>query len=121
LSSLTATRERPIFSPSRRPPTAPVVSAAPPPPPAPAEPGHPALTLIGTIVGDADHIGIFLDQVSRSVIRLKVRQEHAGWVLVAVEERQVTFEKGTRMSRLALPARGSDGKAPSQGARPPTD
>jgi hypothetical protein len=112
LSSLSATRERPIFSPSRRPPTPtpapPVFVAAPPPPPSPVEPGHPSLTLIGTIVGDADQIGIFLDQATHGVIRLKIRQEHGGWILVAVQERQVTFEKGTRVSTLTLPTRGSE-------------
>ena len=35
LSSLTATRERPLFSPSRRPPQSVVVAKAPPPPPPP--------------------------------------------------------------------------------------
>ena len=43
LDSLTATRERPLFSVSRRPPPAPVAAAAPiveapPPPPPPSEP-----------------------------------------------------------------------------------
>jgi len=122
LSSLSATRERPIFSPSRRPPApppaAPVVVAAPPPPPAPVEPAHPSLSLIGTIVGDADHIGIFLDQATRNVIRLKVRQEHGGWVLVAVQERQVTFERGARLSTLTLPTRGGTQTPANQAEKP---
>src|SRR5215471_2746579 len=50
LSSLTVTRERPLFSSSRRPPAPPVVAAPvvqtrpPPPPPAPREPERPRLS-----------------------------------------------------------------------------
>src|SRR5690242_19075901 len=52
LSTLTTTRARPIFSPSRRPPPPPVVAApyVPPPRPAtPVEPDRPLLTLVGTV------------------------------------------------------------------------
>ena len=112
LSSLSATRERPIFSPSRRPPAPTLVAASvpvlPPQLPTPTEPSQPLLTLVGTIVSDIDQIGVFLDQATRGIIRLKVRQEHAGWLLVAVQERQVMFEKGTRAATLTLPARGTE-------------
>jgi hypothetical protein len=49
ISSLSATRERPIFSASRRPPAPMPVAEAPPPPP--AEPEHPPFTLVGTAIG----------------------------------------------------------------------
>src|SRR5262249_28882248 len=52
LRVLTATRERPLFSPSRRPPAPPAVAAPAPPPPVVAakapEPDHPPLTIVGT-------------------------------------------------------------------------
>jgi general secretion pathway protein N len=111
LSTLSVTRERPIFSPSRRPPPPPSVATAvyiPPPTPAPAEPDHPLLTLLGTIVGETDRIGIFLDQATQSVVRLKTGQDHAGWVLLSVEGRMVRFEKGSRAATLSLPARGAE-------------
>jgi hypothetical protein len=60
LSSLSVTRERPIFSPSRRPPPPPAVAApyVPPvsqsqPPSKPPEPDHPPLTLVGTLAETA--------------------------------------------------------------------
>jgi general secretion pathway protein N len=111
LRSLSSARERPLFSPSRRPPP-PAIVAAPPKPPAPpapkpAEPDHPLLTLVGTIVGETQSIGIFVDEVAKSVIRLKTGQDHAGWTLRAIHGRQATFEKDQREVTLVLPARSA--------------
>jgi len=114
LSTLAITRERPLFSPSRRPAPPPVAPAVyvPSPTSSPADPDHPLLTLLGTIVGETDRIGIFMDQASQSVVRLKTGENNAGWVLLSVEGREVTFAKGSRTATLTLPARGAE-----QGAR----
>ena len=115
LKSLTFTRERPLFSRSRRPPPPASVEAPPAPlapPPKSAEPDHPLLTLVGTIVGETQSIGIFVDQVAKSVIRLKTGQDHAGWTLRAVQGREAIFEKDQREETLALPARSATGGAP---------
>jgi hypothetical protein len=110
LRSLTATRERPLFSPSRRPPLPPAVAAAYVPtaiaPPKPVEPGHPSLILLGTIVGDSQGIGIFLD-AANTVVRLKTGEDHDGWILRRVRGREASFEKGERTATLALPAPGA--------------
>ena len=109
LSALSNTRERPLFSPSRRPPAPAVVAAPPgsaPPPPKPAEPDHPLLTLVGTVVGETESMGIFADQTTKQFIRLKTGQDHAGWKLRAVLGREVIFAKDKREATLALPARG---------------
>ena len=74
LKALSVTRERPVFSPSRRPPPPVVVAVpyvAPPPPPKPVEPERPPLSLVGTITGKDGSLGIFLDQATNSVVRLK--------------------------------------------------
>lgn len=122
LRLLTATRERPIFSPSRRPPAPAVVAAphAPPPAPAvkPAEPDHPPLSIVGTIVGGADGIGVFLDETTRGVVRLKTGQVHDGWILRSIEGREAVFEKDRRKARLALPAPGADPSAQAQAQAP---
>ena len=99
LSSLTATRERPIFLPSRRAPgpavaNTPVVVATPPPSPA-AEPEQPPLILVGAIVGDSEGYAVFLDQATNSVVRLKTGQDHQGWLLRSVKGREATLEKKT--------------------------
>jgi general secretion pathway protein N len=65
------------------------------------------LALIGTVVGAAESIGVFLDQPTQRLIRLKTGEEHAGWVLRAVRPREVTLEKGARVEILSLPRPGA--------------
>jgi general secretion pathway protein N len=107
LSSLTATRERPIFLPSRRAP-APAVAGTPavmaPPPPSPAEPEQPPLTLVGVIAGDTEGFAVFLDAATNSAVRLRTGQDHQGWVLRSVKGREATLEKNKRTATLTLPA-----------------
>jgi general secretion pathway protein N len=122
LRVLSATRERPIFSPSRRPPAPPVVAAPqlpPPRPPAakPAEPDHPPLTIVGTIIGETQGIGVFIDQATQQVVRLKTGQDHDGWILRSVQGREALFEKDRRKATLILPPPG-DQSAPAQVAMP---
>jgi general secretion pathway protein N len=111
LSSLSATRERPLFTPSRRAPAPAVagpvaVAPAPRPPPPPAEPERPALQLIGAIVGEHEGIAVFLDQATNNVIRLRTGQDHGGWVLRSVKGREATLTKDRRSETLALPVPG---------------
>ena len=115
LSGLTATQERPIFSASRRPPPPAVIAlpvvdqARASTPPKPAEPEHPALTLIGAVVGDGDAIAIFLDRSNQKFVRLRLGESHTGWVLSSVQRREVTLKKGDLSEVMALPR--SDGSA----------
>lgn len=106
LSTLTATRERPIFSPSRR-AAAPVVAvpAAPPPvvQPPPMVPARPSLTFVGAIAGDAEGFAIFID-ASRAVVRLRTGQSRDGWVLKSVNGRQATLQKDDLVEVFTLPA-----------------
>jgi general secretion pathway protein N len=115
LSSLTATRERPLFLPTRRAPAAavagPVAVAAPPAPP-PAEPESPQLMLVGAIVSDTEGIAVFLDPATNNIIRLKTGQDHDGWVLRSVKGREATLEKNQRTATMALPV-------PGEAAAPP--
>lgn len=107
LNSLTATRERPIFSPSRRAsvPTPPAPIAAPAPPPQiVAAPEEIPLQLVGTIVGRDSGIAICINPSTRDVIRLKTGEDFNGWVLRSVQGREASFEKATLQARLALPS-----------------
>src|SRR4029450_1088611 len=108
LGPLAGTRERPIFSPSRRPPPPPVaaVTVAPPPPPPPKSPPPERLqlSLVGTIVADDDQsFGIFLDQTTRTSLRLKIGEDHLGWKLRSIHGRDVTFERDRQTTILSLP------------------
>ena len=113
LRVLTATRDRPLFSPSRRPPPAAVVAApvAAPRPAAPAAPDHPLLTLVGTVVSNRDVIGIFIDQADKKVVRLRTGQDHDGWTLRAVHERDAVFDDRRHRAVLALPTRNAKGQS----------
>jgi general secretion pathway protein N len=118
LDTLSVTRDHPIFSPTRRPPPAVVAAVDVPrvkPPPPPAEPDHPLLTLVGTIVGGPTAIGVFLDPATQSVIRLRTGQDFGGWVLHQVHARQTSFRKDLRTAVVALPPRDAP---PTSGAVP---
>jgi hypothetical protein len=108
LSQLSGTRDRPIFSPSRRPP--PVADAveevAVKPPPRKKEIQPPPLSLVGTIAGDNEGFGIFIDQSSKAALRLKVGEDYQGWKLRAIQGREVTMEKDRNTAVLALPQPG---------------
>jgi general secretion pathway protein N len=124
LSRLSATRERPLFAPTRRAPP-PAVAAAPPPaapppppaPPKPAEPDRPQLSLVGTVSGEDEGIAVVVDAATKAVLRLKTGESHKGWTLRAVLRREARFEKGREAAVLSLPAP----TAKAEGAAPPAN
>jgi hypothetical protein len=107
LGSLSATRERPIFSASRRGP-APVASVPRSVPVKPVvrppEPEHLNLTLVGTVVGQTESIGVFLDQSTQIFVRLRAGEEHSGWIVRSIKGREASLEKNSRTETLSLPA-----------------
>jgi hypothetical protein len=117
LTALPVTRDRPIFSPSRRPPPPPVVAApyvpppSPPPPTVPPEPDHPLLTLLGALAGESQGVGIFLDETDKTTLRLRTGEGHQGWVLMSIRGAEATFVKGERTATLALLPIGSAAQA----------
>lgn len=105
LSQLSETRDRPIFTVSRRPPAPPaaakpVAAKASPP----KMPERPQLSLVGTIASGEEGFGIFLDQATKAALRLKVGEDHHGWKLQSIRGREVTLEKDQQTSVLSLPA-----------------
>jgi hypothetical protein len=105
LSTLTATRDRPLFTPSRRPPApavadAPVVAAPPPPPPPPE---RPSLDLVGTIASETEGIAVFTVQGTHDAIRLRTGEGHDGWILQSVARGAAILQKGSHSASLQLP------------------
>jgi hypothetical protein len=108
LSQLSETRDRPIFSPSRRPPPAAAAAAPTPvkPPPRKKEVRPPQLSLVGTIASEEESFGIFLDQSTKAALRLKVGEDYQGWKLQAISGREATMQKDDQTAVLALPEPG---------------
>ncbi|MCA6122648.1 general secretion pathway protein GspN [Bradyrhizobium sp. WSM 1704] len=123
---LSMTRERPLFSMSRRRPTPPVVAivpAAPSPPPAPvvSAPERPPLVLIGTIIGPSLQAGLFREENSDAIIKLAAGGNRRGWTLRSVSRNDALFEMADRT--VVLPLHPSTqpilaGKAASQATGP---
>ena len=110
LTALSGTRDRPIFSASRR-PLPPAVAAAvitkAAAAPKPREPERPKLSLVGTIASGDEGFGIFLDQSTQAALRLKIGEDYQGWTLRSVQGREATLEKDQQAVTLALPQPGA--------------
>jgi hypothetical protein len=106
LGELHATRDRPIFSASRRPPSPPAVFAsvapAAPPKPVPQLPDRPPLVLLGTIIGGSLRVGIFHEQTTTKTVRLNVGESHDRWVLRSVSASDARFETPDQGATLVL-------------------
>jgi hypothetical protein len=112
LSTLSATRDRPLFSSSRRPPPPPQAAAPPPPPPAPvavkaAPPKPPPFTLLGTIIGGKIRMGVFRNDTEQAVTRIREGEADSGWTLRSVDPRSAVLEADGRMVTLDMPDPGS--------------
>jgi general secretion pathway protein N len=107
LSALTATRDRPIFSASRRPPPPPAAARPVMPvqsaPPRAVEPQRPRMSLVGTVAG-AEGIAVLVDQTTQAIVRLRTGEGHQGWVLRAVGAREVTLQNDRTTAVLSLPS-----------------
>jgi general secretion pathway protein N len=70
------------------------------------EPEKPQLSLVGTILGEnGERIGLFVNPADRNALRLKLGEDHKGWVLRTVRPRQVVLKKGQQSAVLELPQR----------------
>ena len=123
LSKLTMTRDRPIFSASRRPPPPPAapVVARPVEPPKPVEKEQqPPLILVGTVAGEDSGIAVFVEQATDNVVRLRMNESYKGWTLRSIQGREVTLLNDPKSSVLALaPPGGTTEPASAQAALEP--
>ncbi len=108
MSSLSAMRERPLFSSSRRPPVPPRPVAETPPPPS-AEPEHPPFTLVGTAIGKTQNVAVILDPTTKNLVRLHSGEATSQWNLRSVDLRSMTVEKHNQAVALPLSATGAKG------------
>ena len=107
LQDLTATRERPLFSPDR---TAP--AAAPPEPEPEPDPGEAEalpVRLAGVVANGELRIALLEDAASSEIVRLSPGQAIADWVLVEIEPRAVLLRHGEQELRVVMGAEAADG------------
>ena len=105
LDSLNVTRERPLFSPSRRPPAIELASVPSRPVPVVEPPQPPSLSLVGAISGKHDGIAIFRNEATKGILRLKVGESHLGWTLREVTKREATLQNDRQIAIFGLPTR----------------
>jgi hypothetical protein len=77
----------------------------------PKEPERPSITLLGTILGTSESIGVFLNPAKRDIVRLRLGEHHEGWALRSVKTREVTLVKDRERVVLELPPPGDQAAA----------
>jgi general secretion pathway protein N len=103
IESLHVTRERPLFSPSRRPPM-PVVNAPPVKPvEVAARPPETTFNLLGIVSGTGEGYAVFINNTTHGIVRLKTGEGEDGWVLRSVNGREAVLEKDHRTQVIELP------------------
>jgi hypothetical protein len=100
LNGLSATRERPLFSRSRRVSPTPTASVAKPP--ALQAPPPPNIELQGTIIGADDTIAIVYSSASSSTLRLRLGGEVDGWKAIAIDERRLVLSLNDRVAEFTI-------------------
>ena len=98
LDRLSATRERPLFSPSRRPPAPPPVPiVSRPPPPAP-----PKVTLFGIILDADEARAVVSVETADKIRRVRIGDDIQGWKVTQIEERWLVLSLDDRSATFKL-------------------
>jgi hypothetical protein len=118
LESLAATRERPLFSPSRRPqlppPPPPVAQAAPPPPAAAA----PSVVLVGIVLDNDRARAVLRVGPDNKVMRVEIGDDVGGWKVSQIEGQHLVVSLGDRSATFTMFKR--DGARPATTVVPPS-
>jgi hypothetical protein len=102
LAGLSATRERPLFSASRRPPAPPTPAvepirvAVPPPPLLP-----PTISLVGIVSGQEGAVAV-IRTAANEVLRLRIGNGVGGWNVEDIGETRLTLSRDTRIVSFEL-------------------
>jgi hypothetical protein len=118
LEGLSATRERPLFSPTRRPvpPPPPVVAALLPPPPPPPPPD---VALFGIVMdGDEVHAVVRAGPAAK-MMRVRIGDDVGGWKVAQIEGRQLVLSLDGRIATFMMFAGDKARSAPSGGSEAP--
>jgi len=99
LDRFSVTRDRPLFSPTRRPPAPPpVAGAAAPRPPAPP----PQVVLLGVVVDGEDAHAVVRTGPAAKILRLRIGDEVGGWKVGQIEARKLVLLLDGRTATFAM-------------------
>lgn len=102
-TTLVATLERPLFTPTRRQPPAPLpVVIAPPPPPPPPDPSE--LQLVGVIVANEGSVALVRMSGQRNTQSMRAGEIIGGWTIKEISARDVTVQKADVEATIAVAA-----------------
>jgi len=106
IAAFAATRERPLFSPTRRPPPRPVAADAPRPvavPPSPAPPSAPpSMALFGTIIGLNGARALIRTGDAPKIVEVAAGDEVGGWTVNRIDKRHLVLSLGERLATFEL-------------------
>jgi hypothetical protein len=117
LDRFSATRDRPLFSPTRRPPAPPVIVAAPPPPPPP-----PNVALLGVVMDGEQAHAVVRTGPTEKVLRVSIGDDIGGWKVGQIEQRKLVLLLNGRTATFTMFSGNSVKHWPSAmaSAPPPT-
>jgi hypothetical protein len=98
LDRMSNTRDRPLFSPTRRPPAPPpVVAAAPPPPPPP-----PDVALLGVVMDGEEARAVVRTGPAAKIQRVGIGDDIGGWKVGQIEARQLVLLLDGRTAKFTM-------------------
>ena len=106
LDALSATREHPLFTPTRRPPPRPAVLPQGPSTPAATEAPPPSVEVRGVIYGGDRRVAIVKRPQDLQTMAVKVGGQIDGWVVAEIHPRGIVLERGGRSITLPMPEPG---------------
>jgi hypothetical protein len=109
LEHLSATRERPLFSPTRRPPPAPptIVQGPPPPPPPP-----PDVALLGVVMDGEQARAVIRASPADKMTRVTIGDDVGGWKVAQIEGRKLVLSLDGRLATFVMFSGNSANSAP---------
>ena len=112
---LSATRDRPLFSPTRRPPAPVPIVAAPPPPPSPP----PDLALLGIVMDGEEARAVVRAGPAAKILRVGIGDDIDGWKVGQIEARQLVLLLDGRTATFRMFTGDDKNRSPNAGAAGP--
>jgi len=116
LEGLSGTRERPLFSPTRRPPPPPPTPTALAPAPPPPPPAPPSVTLVGVVMDGMEARAVVRSGTTDPALRVQIGDKISGWTVSQIESRKLVLSLDGRLATFTMFS--SDGSVPNDPATP---